>query len=417
LKNFTNIRSYLNGTLTMILAGGKGERLYPLTRDRAKPSVPFGGIYRIIDFTLSNCLNSGLKKIYLLTQYKSISLNRHISSAWNIFAGELDEFIETMPPQQRSGENWYRGTADAFFQNIYTLQEHRPERVLILSGDHIYKMNYLDMLLYHEEKGAEITVACVEQNRKRASKQFGIVEADENGRIVGFEEKPEHPKPTPHNPDRSFCNMGVYIFNTDTLIRTVAGDAKRKNTQHDFGRNIIPHEISKRPIFAYDFRDENRKQMLYWRDIGTVDAYYEANMNLIAVDPIFNLYDREWPIRTYHPQYPPAKTVFADEFEGGRKAEALDSLISNGCIISGARIVRSILSPGVYVSEHAIVENSILFNGVRIGKGAVVKNAIIDKSVNVPEGFKIGVNKGEDTRRFVVSDGGVVVIPKGMKIW
>ena len=407
----------MRDTLTMILAGGKGERLYPLTRDRAKPSVPFGGIYRIIDFTLSNCLNSGLRRVYLLTQYKSISLSRHISAAWNIFAGELDEFIETIPPQQRSGETWYRGTADAIFQNIYTLQEHRPSRVLVLSGDHIYKMNYLEMLLFHEEKDAEITVACVEQDIGRAAREFGIVEADSDGRIVGFEEKPENPKPTPHDPAKAYCNMGVYLFNIETLIRTVVDDVKCKGTFHDFGKDIIPREIKRRKIFAHDFHDENHKDVKYWRDIGTLDAYYEANMDLVAVDPLFNLYDNRWPIRTYHRQYPPAKSVFADEHPNGRRAQILDSLISNGCIVSGARIVRSILSPGVLAAEHALVENSIVMNRVRIGQGAHVRNAIIDKDVVVPSGFKIGVDKEQDRKRFTISEGGVVIVPKNMKIW
>ncbi len=412
-----SLQSYLHNTLTLILAGGKGERLHPLTRDRAKPSVPFGGTYRIIDFTLSNCLNSGLRRVYLLTQYKSTSLSRHISFAWHIFPGELDEFIETIPPQQRSAESWYRGTADAIFQNIYTLQEHRPSRVLILSGDHIYKMNYLDMLLFHEKKGAEITVACVEQDIERAAGEFGIVEADKDARIAGFEEKPSEPKPTPHNPDKAYCNMGVYVFNTETLIRTVVDDAKRRDTKHDFGRDIIPREIGRRKVFAHDFQDENRKQVPYWRDIGTIDAYYAANMGLVAVEPEFNLYDTRWPIRTYHPQYPPAKTVFADEHEGGRKAQVLDSLISSGCIISGASVVRSILSPGVRVSEYALVENSILMDRVRVEPGAVVKNAIIDKGVVVPADFQIGTDRKQDRKRFSISEGGVVVVPKGMRIW
>ncbi len=416
MANLGNIAKYLRNTLTMVLAGGKGERLYPLTRDRAKPSVPFGGIYRIIDFTLSNCLNSGIRKVYLLTQYKSISLNRHISFGWNIFAGELDEFITTIPPQQRSAEAWYRGTADAIYQNIYTLQEHRPERVLILSGDHIYKMNYLDMLQFHEEKEADITVACVEQDIGHAAGQLGVVEADAGGRIEGFEEKPPQPKPTPHDPEKAFCNMGVYVFNTETLIRCVIEDTKSRDTHHDFGKDIVPRAIKKHRVFAYDFRDENRKEVLYWRDIGTIDAYYEANMDLVAVDPVFNLYDREWPIRTYHEQYPPAKTVFAGDYEGGRKVEALDSLISSGCIISGARVVRSILSPGVFVSDNATVENSILMGGVHVGKGAVVRNAIVDKRVRIPGGFQLGVDHKADRKSFTVSEGGVVVVPKGMKI-
>jgi len=416
MANLGNLQQYLHQTLAIVLAGGRGERLYPLTRDRAKPAVPFGGVYRIIDFTLSNCLNSGIRRIYILTQYKSVALDRHISFAWNIFAGELDEFVATIPPQQRASETWYQGTADAIYQNIYTLQEHRPDKVLILSGDHVYKMNYLDMLQFHEEKEAEITVACVEQDVSRAAGNFGIVEANEEGRIVGFEEKPDKPKPTPHNPDVAYCNMGIYVFNTKALIRCVIDDAKCTDTSHDFGKDIIPRELKKRKVFAYDFVSVNPDETAYWRDIGTIDAYYEANMDLVALQPEFNLYDRNWPIRTYHPQYPPAKTVFADESPGGRKALVLDSLISHGCIISGARVVKSILSPGVFVSEHAQVENSILMDRVHVGPGAVIRNAIVDKGVSIPANFHLGAGQQPQKLGLTVSPAGVVVVPKKMKI-
>jgi glucose-1-phosphate adenylyltransferase len=410
-----DVSGYLKNVLTMILAGGRGERLYPLTRDRAKPSVPFGGMYRIIDFTLSNCLNSGLRRIYLLTQYKSISLDRHISQAWNILPGEMGEFVAAIPPQQRLAESWYLGTADAIYQNIYTLQSHRPERVLILSGDHIYKMNYLDMLKFHEEKEAQITVACVEVDIERAAGQLGVAEVDPSMRIIGFEEKPPQPKPTPHNPKKAFCSMGVYVFNTEDLIHCIADDAKKK-TEHDFGKNVIPAEIVRRRVFAYNFIDENKKEVLYWRDIGTIDAYYEANMDLVQVDPVFNLYDKDWPIRTVQPQKPPAKTVFADEYEGGRRAVVLDSLICHGCIISGGRVQRSILSPGVRVDDYAQVTDSLLFDDVHVGKGAKIRRTIVDKRVVIPENAQIGFDLEQDGKRFTVSESGIVVIPRMMKL-
>jgi glucose-1-phosphate adenylyltransferase len=415
MSAITDVTGYLKNVLTMVLAGGRGERLYPLTRDRAKPSVPFGGMYRIIDFTLSNCLNSGLRRIYLLTQYKSISLDRHISQAWNILPGEMGEFVAAIPPQQRLAESWYLGTADAIYQNIYTLQSHRPARVLILSGDHIYKMNYLDMLKFHEEKEAQITVACVEVDIERAAGQLGVAEVDPSMRVVGFEEKPAHPKPTPHNPKKAFCSMGVYIFNTEDLIHCVTDDAK-KNTEHDFGKNVIPTEIMRRKVFAYNFIDENKKEVLYWRDIGTIDAYYEANMDLVQIDPVFNLYDKDWPIRTVQPQMPPAKTVFADEYEGGRRAVVLDSLICHGCIISGGHVQRSILSPGVRVDDYAEVADSLLFDDVHVGKGAKIRRTIVDKRVVIPENAQIGFDLEQDGKRFTVSESGIVVIPRMMKL-
>ena len=412
MTNPGSVQNYLRNTLTMILAGGRGERLYPLTRDRAKPSVPFGGIYRIIDFTLSNCLNSGLRKIYVLTQYKSISLERHISFAWNILTGELDEFVATIPPQQRSTETWYRGTADALFQNIYTLQEHRPERVLVLSGDHVYKMNYHDMLLYHMEKQAEITVACVEQDIERAAGQFGIVESDKEGRIVGFEEKPSEPKPTPHNPGKAYCNMGVYLFETETLIRCVVDDAKKRETTHDFGRDIIPREISRRKVFAFDFSGGGTGDSHYWRDIGTTDAYYEANMSLLDPVPPLDLYQQDWTIRTYQGQTPPARTVPG---ESGNEGVFVNSIISGGSVIAGGGVNHSILFSGVRVGDEAIVEDAILFNDVVIGDGAQVKNCIIDKGVSVPANETIGVDKERDRQRFQLSEKGIVVIPKNYR--
>jgi glucose-1-phosphate adenylyltransferase len=312
----------------MILAGGRGERLYPLTQDRAKPAVPFGGIYRIIDFTLSNCLNSGIRRINLLTQYKSLSLNRHIFQGWNIFSPQLGEFVNLIPAQQRVGEDWYLGTADAIYQNVYVLQQDRPDLILILSGDHIYKMNYREMIAYHLEKKADLTAAVIEMN-KGLSRELGVLQVDEEYRIIGFEEKPEVPKTLPGHPDLILANMGVYVFNTEVLARRVIEDAKIPGSQHDFGRNVIPAMVNQDRVYAYSFRDENRKQGKYWRDIGTLDAYYEASMDLVAVDPQFNLYDARWPIRTYYPPLPPAKTVF-DDHGSNRVGASYDSVVSSG---------------------------------------------------------------------------------------
>jgi len=395
----------------MVLAGGRGERLYPLTQDRAKPAVPFGGIYRIIDFTLSNCLNSGIRRLNLLTQYKSLSLNRHIMQGWNIFNPGLDEFINLIPAQQRVGEDWYLGTADAIYQNIYVLQQDRPDLVLILSGDHIYKMNYWEMIAYHRQKKADLTVAVIEMD-KSLSRQVGVLQVDEDFRIIGFEEKPEVPKTLPGHPNLILANMGVYVFNTETLVRRVIEDAKDPHSQHDFGRNVIPTMVPQDRVYAYSFRDENKKQAKYWRDIGTLDAYYEASMDLVAIDPQFNLYDADWPIRTYSPPLPPAKTVF-EEYGSGRVGVCYNSIVSSGCIISGGRVYRSILSPSVRIHSYSEVRDSILMEGVEIGRGARVSRAIIDKRVRVPEGYQIGFSRQEDSRKFTVTESGIVVIPKG----
>jgi glucose-1-phosphate adenylyltransferase len=396
----------------MVLAGGRGERLYPLTQDRAKPAVPFGGIYRIIDFTLSNCLNSGIRRLNLLTQYKSLSLNRHIMEGWNVFNPELDEYINLIPAQQRVSEDWYLGTADAIYQNIYVLQLDRPDLVLILSGDHIYKMNYMEMVAYHQEHRADLTVAVIEMD-KNLSRELGVLQVDENFRIIGFEEKPEIPKTIPGNPDFILANMGVYIFNTETIVRRVIEDAKDRNSQHDFGRNVIPAMISQDRLYAYSFRDENKKVAKYWRDIGTIDAYYEASMDLVAIDPLFNLYDRDWPIRTYQPPVPPAKTVFFEEHEGGRIGVAYNSILSSGCIISGGMAFRSILSPNVRIHSYAEVRDSILMEGVDVGRKARLNRVIVDKRVRIPQGYQIGYNLKEDAKKFTVTPSGIVVISKG----
>lgn len=407
-------KNFVKDMLTVLMAGGQGERLYPLTRDRAKPAVPFGGIYRIIDFTLSNCINSGLQKIYVLTQYKSLSLERHLGLAWNFLPRALDQFITTIPPQQRTTNSWYQGTADAIFQNIYTLQRERPKYVLILSGDHIYKMNYQAMLAFHIEKQADLTVACVEVPKTAAANQLGVMGVDNEWRITDFQEKVADPITMPERNDTCLASMGIYIFNTDILVRKISQDAKQE-TAHDFGKNIIPSMIKPDKVFAYNFVDENKKTVHYWRDVGTVDAYYDANMDLVNVDPIFNLYDTNWPIRSYCPACPPAKTVFAHENEG-RVGTVLDSLVSSGCIISGGRVEKSILSYNVRVNSFSTVEGSVLMEGVSIGRHAKVRRAIIDKDVQIPEGMQIGYDVDEDAKRFLVSPSGIVVVPKGFII-
>ncbi len=397
--------------LAMVLAGGRGERLYPLTRDRAKPAVPFGAIYRIIDFTLSNCINSNIRRIYILTQYKSISLERHIKLGWNILPPILGEFIGLIPAQQRINEQWYQGTADAIYQNIYTLQEEKPEIVLILSGDHVYKMDYQKMINFHLEKGADLTVAAIRMDRKY-SRDFGVIVIDSNWRIIGFQEKPEEPKTIPEDPQAILASMGIYIFRTEKLVKRLIEDARSEST-HDFGRDIIPSMIEKDRVFAFDFLEADPGGIGYWRDVGTIDAYYEANMDLVSVTPKLNLYDPNWPILTYHPPYPPAKTVHDEQ---GRVGTAINSIISSGCIISGGSVKRSILSPRVMIHSYAEIEDSILLDGVDVGRYAKIKRAIIDKGVKIPAGFKIGYDINQDAKIFTVTRSGIVVVPKWIKL-
>jgi glucose-1-phosphate adenylyltransferase len=397
--------------LAMVLAGGRGERLYPLTRDRAKPAVPFGAIYRIIDFTLSNCINSGIRRIYALTQYKSTSLHRHIQFGWDILSAHLGEFIEAIPAQQRIDEHWYQGTADAIFQNINILQEERPDLILILSGDHIYKMDYRKMIAFHLEKEADLTVAAIRMDRK-LSREFGVMEIDENWRIVGFQEKPEEPKAIPGDPKGILASMGIYIFNTEVLVRRLIEDT-RSDSSHDFGKDIIPMMIGRDQVFAFDFRRGDCGGTEYWRDVGTIDAYYEANMDLISVTPQLNLYDSQWPILTYQPPSPPAKTVWIEE---GRVGTALNSIISNGCIISGGNVKRSILSPRVTIHSFAEIEDSILLEGAGVGRNAKIRRTIIDKEVEIPPGMEIGYHLDEDAKRFTVTASGIVVVPKGIRL-
>ncbi len=400
--------------LAFVMAGGRGERLLPLTKDRVKPAVPFGGIYRIVDFTLSNCINSGIRKIHVLIQYKSISLQRHLRLGWSIFHSELGEYIDVIPAQQRTGEHWYRGTADAIYQNIYSIQQEHPEYVLVLAGDHVYKMNYADMVTFHQTRQAAVTVGVIEVEKERA-KGFGIVEVDDQGQIIGFEEKPPEPKTIPGQPGRCYVSMGLYLFNRFFLEQTLMEDAQRQDSTHDFGRDIIPRAARDVRVMAYNFKDENKKESKYWRDIGTLDAYYEANMDLVEVTPLFNLYDQEWPIRTYHEQWPPAKTVFADSATG-RVGTVLDSLVSNGCIVSGGYVKRSVLSPDVRVNSFAHVEDSILMEHVEVGRYAKIRRAIVDKDVVIPRYAEIGYNLDEDRQRFHVTDSGIVVVGKGTVI-
>jgi glucose-1-phosphate adenylyltransferase len=398
----------LDDILVILLAGGAGERLYPLTKERAKPAVHFGGPYRIIDFTLSNCINSGLRRILIATQYKSLSLNRHIRIGWNVVSEELGEFIEILPPQKRVGEHWYLGTADAVFQNLYSITRETPSHVIVLSGDHVYKMDYAKMLRFHVEKGADVTLATIEVPLADG-RRFGMVSIDESERVTGFAEKPENPVPMPGSPDIALASMGIYIFRAEVLVRALEDDAIQAESQHDFGKNIIPSLIHHAaPVYSYRFYDENKKAAKYWRDIGTLDAYFEASMDLCHVNPEFNLYDPEWPLRTYQPQAPPAKFVFAEE--GRRCGQALDSIISNGCIISGSRVTGSILCPNVRVHSFCDIDQAILMQGVRVGRHARVRRAIIDRDVLIPRGALIGYNADEDRRRHTVTESGVVVV-------
>jgi glucose-1-phosphate adenylyltransferase len=397
----------LDDILVILLAGGTGERLYPLTKDRAKPAVYFGGPYRIVDFTLSNCINSGLRRIFIATQYKSLSLNRHVRMGWNVVSEELGEFIEILPPQKRVGEHWYLGTADAVYQNIYSMVREAPSHVIVLSGDHVYKMDYSKMLRFHLDTEADATLASIEVPVTE-SRRFGLVNVDEHDRVTGFQEKPAAPKPAPGAPDVALASMGIYIFRTDVLVRALEEDAARAESEHDFGKNILPSLIQRSPVFCYRFYDENKKAAKYWRDIGTLDAYFEASMDLCQVNPEFNLYDPEWPLRTYQPQAPPAKFVFAEE--GSRCGQALDSVISGGCIISGSRISGSILCPNVRVHSFCEIDQAILMPGVRVGRHARIRRAIIDRDVLIPRGALIGFNAAEDRRRHTVTDGGVVVV-------
>ena len=397
--------------LAVVLAGGKGSRLEPLTRDRAKPAVPFGGGYRIIDFTLSNCLNSNIRQMLLLTQYKAISLDRHIAMGWNrYFCREMGEFVDVVPPQQRIDENWYQGTADAVYQNIYSIEKEQPDHVVILAGDHIYKMNYRRMIDAHLESDADLTIGVLPVPIERARGQFGVMEIDGNQRVVGFEEKPENPKTIPGNENTCMASMGIYVFRSRFLFEELCRDATRRGSRHDFGCDIIPSVIDKNRVFAFPFMDENRKMEAYWRDVGTLDAYYDANMDLVGVDPLLNLYDEEWPIYSYHPNLPPAKFVFDEE---RRTGHAIDSIVCPGTILSGGEAKRSIIGNQVRINSYASIEDSIIFSRVNIGRSVKIRRAIIDKGVSIPSGMEIGFDHDLDRERgFTVTENGVTVIAK-----
>jgi glucose-1-phosphate adenylyltransferase len=405
----------MKDTLGVLLAGGAGERLFPLTRDRAKPAVPFGGNYRIIDITLSNCINSDLRRVYILTQYKALSLNRHIREGWTgIVAQELGEFIEILPPMQRVSANWYMGTADAVYQNIYSIGAEQPKHVLILSGDHIYKMNYGLMLDHHLAAGADVTLATLPIHPEEVSR-FGVVEVSRTGEVIGFQEKPKTTNlRSPFNPSMVDASMGIYLFNTDVLLPALMKDAEDPNSKHDFGHNILPGILGRYKISAYNFVDENKKNALYWRDVGTLEAYFDANMDVASVSPIFNLYDKAWPMRTRQRQYPPAKFVFG---EPGRTGMAINSVISAGCIISGAVVRNSVLSQDVRVNSYAEVESSIIFTHVDIGRHCRIRRAIIDRDVHLPEGTVIGYDREEDKKNYFVTQSGLTVVTRDYSLY
>ena len=404
----------MKDTLGVLLAGGAGERLYPLTRDRAKPAVTFGGNYRIIDITLSNCINSDLRHVYILTQYKALSLNRHIREGWSIVARDLGEFIEILPPMKRVSENWYLGTADAVYQNIYSIGSEQPKHVLILSGDHIYKMNYGLMLDQHRASAADVTLATILVDPSETYR-FGVVDIDLDGRIVGFREKPEHTDiRSPYNPRMVSASMGVYLFNTDVLIPVLLKDAEDPNSSHDFGHDILPRMVEEYHVYSFNFVDENKKEALYWRDVGTLETFYEANMDLVSVSPVFNLYDKAWPIRTHQRQYPPAKFVFG---EPGRMGTAIDSIVSAGCIISGGVVRNSVLSPDVRINSYCDVDSSIIFSHVNVGRHSRIRRAILDRDVQIPEGTVIGYDPEADKERYFVTESGITVVTRDYSLF
>jgi glucose-1-phosphate adenylyltransferase len=400
-------------TYGMVLAGGRGSRLSHLTDWRAKPGVPFGGKFRIIDFVLSNCVNSGIRRIGVLTQYKSHSLIRHIQLGWSFLAGQFKEFVELMPAQQRIEELWYQGTADAVFQNIDILREFDPDYVLILAGDHIYKMDYGKLLAYHVAKAADVTLACIEVPRMDAT-AFGVIHVDEDMRVVEFVEKPPQPPHIPGHPDKALASMGIYVFNARFLFEQLVRDADDPDSSHDFGKDIIPHVIDRFRVYAQGFGDSCVNMVAgvpYWRDVGTVDAYWEANLELTKVVPDLNMYDEEWPIWTHQEQLPPAKFVFDDE---ERRGMAVDSLVSGGCIISGAVVRRSLLFSDVRVNSYSEIEDSVILPKVDVGRYVTLKRCVIDKNCRIPEGLEVGVNLAEDRRRFHVTDQGITLVTPEM---
>jgi glucose-1-phosphate adenylyltransferase len=399
------------GTLAVIMAGGRGERLRDLTANRCKPATPFGGKFRIIDFVLSNCVNSGIRQISILTQYKAQSLIQHVQHGWSYLRGEFGEFIEIVPAQQQLGPVWYRGTADAVHQNIERIAAHRPKHVLVLAGDHIYKMDYGPMIAYHVEKGADITVGVVEVSLTEA-RNFGVLTATEWNRVTRFSEKPQQPESIPNRPGLAMASMGIYVFNIGQLETMLAEDAAREDSQHDFGKNILPEAIAAgRQVFAYPFQDVQTRAQSYWRDVGTVDAFYDANIELVHVKPELNIYDQDWPIWTYQVQQPPAKFILDEE---GRRGMAINSMVSGGCIISGAVVRESLLFSNVRVEERSSIHRSMVLPNAVIGRGCVITRAIIDEECEIPDGTSIGVDQAADARRFYVSDSGIVLVTPHM---
>ncbi len=398
------------GTLALILAGGRGSRLRGLTNWRVKPAVPFGGKFRIIDFPLSNCINSGIRQVGVLTQYKSHSLIRHVQQGWSHFRGEFGEFVELLPAQQRLSDEWYSGTADAVYQNLDIIRSYAPEYVVILAGDHIYKMDYGAMMAFHVAHEADLTVGCIEVPVAQAS-AFGVMGVNRDWRITEFVEKPAAPTPTPENPDTALASMGIYVFNTAFLFEQLIRDADLRTSSHDFGKDIIPHVIDRYRVYAYPFRDVETGKQEYWRDVGTVDAYWQANLELVEVTPELNLYDDEWPIWTYQEQLPPAKFVFNDD---DRRGMAVDSMVSGGCLISGSRIERSLLFSHVKLNSYSLVRESVLLPDVHLGRHCRISRAVIDKGCRIPEGTVIGEDPEEDARRFDVTPSGVTLVTPEM---
>jgi glucose-1-phosphate adenylyltransferase len=399
-----------SGALAVVMAGGRGERLRHLTLSRCKPATPFGGKFRIIDFVLSNCVNSGIRQIFVMTQYKGQSLIQHVHRGWNYLRGEFGEFIEVVPAQQQTGPHWYQGTADCVYQNLELIRVHRPKYVLVLAGDHIYKMDYGPMIAYHVEKGADVTVGVVEVPISKAH-EFGILAATEWNRVTRFDEKPAHPEPIAGRDDVALASMGIYVFNADLLERLLLEDARNERSAHDFGRNILPPAIDALQVFAYPFTDVQTRAQNYWRDVGTVDAYYEANLELVHVAPELNLYDEEWPIWTYQAHQPPAKFVLD---EHGRRGEAINSMVSGGCIISGARVDQSLLFSNVRVDEHSHISRSVILPQVKVHARCLIHNAILDEGCEVAAGTVIGKNRADDERRFHVTAQGVVLVTQEM---
>lgn len=404
------ISNLTKNTLALVMAGGRGERLKQLTQWRAKPAVPFGGNFRIIDFPLSNCINSGIRRIGVLTQYKSHSLNVHIQRAWGYLRGEFGEYVELLPAQQRNDSSWYAGTADSIFQNLDIIRGHAPEFVLILAGDHIYKMDYGLMLAEHVRNNADITVGCIEVDLDKAS-AFGVMGVDKDQRIKSFIEKPEHPEPIPGRESEALCSMGIYIFSTELLFELLSRDAKAKDSSHDFGKDIIPNAISTCQVYAYPFNNADSSVQAYWRDVGTVDAFWEANMELRGVSPELNLYDDQWPIWTHQEQLAPAKFVFDDT---DRRGMAIDSMVSGGCIVSGALVCHSLLFTHVTVDNYTKINHTVILPNVSIGKNCRIYKAIIDKGCVLSDNMVIGRNTEDDKKRFYVSPNGVVLVTPSM---